>query len=79
MVAFDGSGNRAISFASVSAARALGKRASRAASSQGSTPSRFNAETSLSVTPFLFFANRGKENIVQLKNGAGKIERVALP
>ena len=40
---------------------------------------RFNAETSLSVTPFLFFANRGKEKIVQLKNGAGKIERVALP
>ena len=27
----------------------------------------------------LFFANQGKEKIVQLKNGAGKIERVALP
>jgi hypothetical protein len=45
-------GNRAISFASASAARAFGNGVSRAASSQGSTPSRVNAETTLSVTPF---------------------------
>jgi hypothetical protein len=45
-------GNRAISFASASAARALGKGASRAASSHGSTRRRVNAETTLSVTPF---------------------------
>jgi hypothetical protein len=45
-------GNRAIKVASASAARAFGKGVSRAASSQGSTPSRVNAETTLSVTPF---------------------------
>jgi len=45
-------GNRAISVASASAADAFGKGVSRAASSQGSTPSRVNAETTLSVTPF---------------------------
>jgi hypothetical protein len=45
-------GNRAIEVASASAARAFGKRVSRAASSQGSRPSRVNAETTLSDTPF---------------------------
>ena len=45
-------GNRAISDASASAARALGRGVSRAASSHGSMPSRVKAETTLSVTPF---------------------------
>src|SRR5260370_6795369 len=45
-------GNRPIKVASASAARALGKGVSPAASAQGSTPSRVNAETTLSVTPF---------------------------
>ena len=45
-------GNRAISGLSASAARAFGRGVSRAASSQGSRPSRVNAETTLSVTPF---------------------------
>jgi len=45
-------GNRAIIGASVSAASAFGKAASRAASSQGSIPSRVNAEMTLSGIPF---------------------------
>ena len=44
--------NRAIIGASASAARTFGKAASLAASSQGSTPSRVNAEITLSGIPF---------------------------
>ena len=45
-------GSRAMIGASASAARAFGKEASRAASSQGSKPSRVKPETTLSGIPF---------------------------
>jgi hypothetical protein len=53
-------GSRAIIDASVSAARALGTTASRAASSQGSRPSRVNAETTLSGIPFCWSPTAAK-------------------
>jgi len=53
-------GSRAISVASASAARALGRGVSRAACSQGSRPRRVKAETTLSVTPFCYSPTAAK-------------------
>jgi hypothetical protein len=64
--------NRAIIGASASAARTFDNAASRAASSDGSTPSRVNAEMTLSDIPFLFITNRGEEEVIQIRIGQRK-------
>ena len=70
-------GNRAIIGASVSAASAFGKAASRAASSQGSIPSRVNAEMTLSGIPFCSSPTEAKRKSFN-PNGAVKIELPTL-
>ena len=69
-------GNRVIKVASASAARAFGKGVSRAASSQGSTPSRVNAETTLSVTPLCSSPTEAKTKSFR-SEWSSEIERVA--